>query len=70
MANTLKTVSLLIVCITLSCVSASICHASPKVQVDEAVYDAGTVYEGKDVAHEFILKNVGDQKLTFKAKPC
>ena len=70
MTNTVKTLSLLMSCITLLFASTSICHASPKVQVDQDVYDAGTVYEGKDVSHEFILKNVGDQKLTFKAKPC
>jgi hypothetical protein len=53
-----------------SAATGSACHAAAKVQVDQAIYDAGPVPEGKDVSHEFVLKNVGDQKLTFKPKPC
>jgi hypothetical protein len=44
--------------------------AAPKVQVDQAVYDAGSVSEGNEISHEFILKNVGDKSLSFKIKPC
>jgi hypothetical protein len=44
--------------------------AAPKVQVDQAVYDAGSVSEGKEISHEFILKNGGDKTVSFKIKPC
>jgi len=67
MINSLKFTSLFI---ALSLISVTSCQASPKVQVDQAVYDAGTLFEGKDISHEFLLKNGGDQKLTFKPKPC
>jgi hypothetical protein len=70
MINSLKFTSLFMVWFALSLISVTSCHASPKVQVDQAVYDAGAIYEGKDIFHEFILKNIGDQKLIFKSKPC
>jgi hypothetical protein len=44
--------------------------AAPKVQVNQTVYDAGSVAEGKEMNHEFVLKNIGDKKLSFKIKPC
>jgi hypothetical protein len=70
MINSLKYTSLFIAFFALSLISVTSCHASPKVQIDQAVYDAGTLFEGKDISHEFVLKNGGDQKLTFKPKPC
>jgi hypothetical protein len=70
MINSLRITGVLIAWLALSLIAAASCHASAKVQVDQAVYDAGTIYEGKDLSHEFILKNGGDQKLTFKPKPC
>lgn len=70
MTNPLKIAHLLIVFVCLSLFSASLCYAAPKVQVDQVVFDAGTIFEGKDITHEFVLKNVGDQKLIFKPKPC
>jgi uncharacterized protein (DUF58 family) len=70
MINSLKFASLFVMLLALSLISATSCHASPKIQVDQAVYDAGTLSEGNDLSHEFILKNVGDQKLIFKSKPC
>jgi hypothetical protein len=70
MIDYLKFTSLFLVLFALSLISVPSCHASPKVQVDQAVYDAGTLSEGKDMSHEFILKNIGDQKLIFKSKPC
>jgi hypothetical protein len=45
-------------------------YTAPKVQVDQAVYDAGSVSEGKDISHEFILKNSSDKTISFKIKPC
>jgi hypothetical protein len=44
--------------------------AAPAVVADQTVYDAGQVPEGKDISHEFVLKNTGDQTLSFKIKPC
>lgn len=44
--------------------------SAPKVFVEQTVYDAGVVPEGKDIAHEFVLKNTGDKTLSFKIKPC
>ncbi len=70
MIHSPKITGLFIVWVVISLVSAAPSQASPKVQVDQDVYDAGTLYEGKDLSHEFILKNVGDQKLIFKPKPC
>ncbi len=39
--------------------------AAPKIAVDNAVYDFGTVLEGVFVTHKFILSNVGDELLTI-----
>jgi rhodanese-related sulfurtransferase len=39
--------------------------AAPKIAVDNAVYDFGTVLEGVFVTHKFILSNVGDETLTI-----
>lgn len=44
--------------------------AAPKIQVDQAVYDAGSVVEGRELSHEFVLRNEGDRTLSFKIKPC
>ena len=39
--------------------------AAPKIAVDNAVYDFGTVLEGVFVTHKFLLSNVGDETLTI-----
>ncbi len=70
MIHSPRIAGLFVVWMIISLVWAAPIQASPKVQVDQALYDAGTLYEGKDLSHEFILKNVGDQKLVFKPKPC
>jgi hypothetical protein len=44
--------------------------SAPAVVADQTVYDAGLVTEGKEISHDFMLKNTGDQTLTFKIKPC
>jgi len=44
--------------------------SAPVVVADLTTYDAGQVPEGKEISHEFVLKNTGDQTLTFKIKPC
>lgn len=44
--------------------------AAPKILVDQAVFDAGFVPEGRELSHEFVLRNEGDKTLSFKIKPC
>ena len=70
MGKFLRFAILFVACLTLSLIAEISCHAAAKIQVDQTVYDAGSIPEGKDLSHEFIFKNVGDQKLTFKPKPC
>ncbi|MGO9146184.1 MAG: hypothetical protein ACLQDF_07430 [Desulfomonilia bacterium] len=70
MGKFLRFVILFVACLTLSLIAEISCYAAAKIQVDQTVYDAGSIPEGKDLSHEFIFKNVGDQKLTFKPKPC
>ncbi|MDA8405181.1 MAG: hypothetical protein M0Z56_13450, partial [Desulfobacteraceae bacterium] len=44
-------------------------HASDSKQVAEiktASYECGEVFEGKDVIHDFIIKNTGDANLEIK----
>jgi len=47
-----------------------ISYCAPKAFVQNAVYDAGEVPQGKEISNEFALKNIGDQPLTFKVRPC
>lgn len=70
MVNLSKYAGLFVLCTTvLFCMDVS-CHAAPRVQVDQSVYDAGTVTEGMDVIHEFMFRNTGDKDLVIKPKPC
>jgi len=39
--------------------------AGPRLSVDQAVFDFGTVTEGVSVVHTFVLRNVGDAPLTI-----
>ena len=43
---------------------------APRAQTQSRVYDAGEVPQGKDISHEFLLENAGDEPLVFKNKPC
>jgi len=70
MLKYLRVMSVPMVMLVLFLFPGTLCHAAAKVQVDQAVYEAGTILEGKEVSHEFVLKNIGDLKLTFKPKPC
>lgn len=49
----------------------AVVHSGPpgKAQVDEMVFDAGTVERGTDIKHDFKIKNVGENPLTVDAKP-
>jgi len=44
--------------------------SSPKAVVDEPVFQAGDVAQGKKITHEFTLKNIGDEVLTIDIKRC
>lgn len=39
------------------------------LEIEETVFDAGTVDRGTDVRHAFTLKNVGTSPLNVTAKP-
>jgi hypothetical protein len=45
-------------------------YCAPKVKVDEPVFDAGEIPQGKQISHEFTIENVGDETLTIMVKPC
>ncbi|MGC9325125.1 MAG: hypothetical protein ACP5G0_10315 [Desulfomonilia bacterium] len=47
-----------------------VCSAAPRIEIAEPVHDAGEVLEGTEISHEFLLKNVGDEILSLKVKPC
>lgn len=44
--------------------------SSPRVTVDNALFDGGDVPQGKKIIHAFMLKNTGDGILTIKIKRC
>lgn len=47
-----------------------ISHCAPRAFFQNTVYDAGEVHQGREISNEFTLKNIGDQPLTFKVRPC
>jgi hypothetical protein len=50
--------------------SPGLALCAPKALVMNPVYDAGDVPQGKEISNEFLLKNAGDEPLTFKVRPC
>lgn len=50
--------------------SPGIARCAPKALVPNSVYDAGQIPQGKDISNEFLLKNAGNEPLTFKVRPC
>lgn len=48
--------------------AAALC--APKALVMNPAYDAGDVPQGKEISTEFLLKNAGNEPLTFKVRPC
>ena len=40
--------------------------AAPKLSIDQATYEFGSVPEGTIIKHSFILKNNGDEPLLIK----
>ncbi|HDP24412.1 MAG TPA: DUF1573 domain-containing protein [Deltaproteobacteria bacterium] len=51
-------------------VMTGLCLAAPRIEIAEPLFDAGEVLEGKDVSHEFVLKNIGSDPLIVTVKPC
>ncbi len=47
----------------------AIALASPRIAVDNAVYDFGEIKEGMIVEHAFVIRNEGDAPLVFTRKP-
>jgi hypothetical protein len=45
-------------------------QCAPKAVVMNNVYDAGDIPQGKDIGNDFLLKNAGNEPLTFKVRPC
>ncbi|MCD6569738.1 MAG: DUF1573 domain-containing protein [Deltaproteobacteria bacterium] len=46
-------------------------HAIPCAKVDQPDFYAGEVPQGKEIIHDFTLKNTGDETLVIrKIKPC
>ncbi len=67
--------SLRITCMFILCAASVFltglpCEAAPRLQLDQDIYDAGRVPQGKDVTHEFIFRNAGDKALLIKPKAC
>jgi len=45
-------------------------RCAPRALVMSPVYDAGEIQQGKEISNEFLLKNAGNEPLTFKIRPC
>jgi hypothetical protein len=61
---------IVIVAVILLAVISSTANATPKAVVDEPIFNAGEIPEGKTIIHDFIIKNTGDKPLEVKVKPC
>ena len=45
-------------------------YAVPRVKIDNPVFHAGSIPQGKEISHEFTIENIGDEPLTITVKPC
>ena len=43
---------------------------APRAVFTSLTHDAGQIPQGKDLSTEFLLKNAGNEPLTFKVRPC
>ncbi len=68
MLRFLKNVSLVLILMVFA--ATGTVYATPKVKVDNTVYHAGEIPQGKEISHEFTIKNIGDEPLTITVKPC
>ena len=68
MLKFLKNVSL---CMALMLfVAAGTVYGAPRVKVDNPIFQAGEIPQGKEISHEFTIENIGDETLTITVKPC
>jgi hypothetical protein len=51
-------------------VAAGTVYAAPSVKIDNPIYHAGEIPQGKEISHEFTIENIGDEILTITVKPC
>ncbi len=65
-----KSIFLFILFPTIVLLEAIPCQAAPKAGLEQNVYDAGKVFEGSGVSHDFLFKNTGDQVLLIKPRGC
>ena len=53
--------------VIVSCLAiGSAAHGSPKIHVEEPIYDFGSILEGFAVMHVFTIQNTGDEVLTIE----
>ncbi|MBN1637059.1 MAG: hypothetical protein JW920_11120 [Deltaproteobacteria bacterium] len=52
---------------SLVCISAC---GDPKVFIENPVFDAGNIAQGKKIEHTFIIQNIGYKVLTYEIKRC
>ena len=50
--------------------AAGTVYAAPRVKVDNPIFHAGEIPQGKEISHEFTIENTGDETLTITVKPC
>jgi hypothetical protein len=63
MIRLLRSVFFLVILLFLALTFA---YANPRAFIDQPDFDAGEVLKGKEIVHEFILKNTGDEPLLLK----
>ncbi|HOO38959.1 MAG TPA: hypothetical protein PLU81_10665 [Deltaproteobacteria bacterium] len=68
MLRFLKNVSLVLILMVFA--ASGTVYAAPRVKVDNPVYHAGEIPQGKEISHEFTIENIGDESLTMTVKPC
>jgi hypothetical protein len=65
-----KKIVIAVMAVILFGIISSAANAMPKAVVEEPVFNAGEIPQGKAIIHDFIVKNTGDKPLEIKVKPC
>jgi hypothetical protein len=67
MAGNFRTLMRNVLCLCVT-VFFAVAFAAPKLQVDTADYDAGTIREGSidKLRHTFVIRNTGDEPLRIE----
>ena len=45
-------------------------YCAPRANIDNPIFDAGEIPQGKEISHEFMIENTGDETLRLTVKPC